>query len=80
LRPSDIDLRSKTYVFHNIPGFGDVTMDTAPYFYDNSAMTLEAVMRQYQIFFHLTAVGLNGPSFEISDRDAADIIAFLKLL
>ena len=55
-------------------------MDTAPYFYDNSAMTLEAVMRQYQIFFHLTAVGLNGPSFEISDRDAADIIAFLKLL
>jgi cytochrome c peroxidase len=114
----------KTYLFRNIPGFGDVTMvtadpgralvnggnpcleaplacvlqgpgravpifkipslwgikDTAPYFHDNSAATLEAVLRQYQIFFHLTAVGLNDPSFEISDQDAADIIAFLKLL
>lgn len=115
---------TKTYVFHNIPGFGDVTMvspdpgralvnggnpcleaplacvlqgpgraaaifkipslwgikDTAPYFHDNSAPTLEAALRQYQIFFHLTAVGLNDPSFEISDQAAADIIAFLKLL
>lgn len=115
---------TKTYLFRNIPGFGDVTMvtadpgralvnggnpcleaplacvlqgpgravplfkipslwgvnDTAPYFHDNSAHTLEAVMRQYQAFFHLTAVGLNDPSFEISDQDAADIIAFLKLL
>jgi cytochrome c peroxidase len=113
----------KTYVFHNIPAFGDVTMttpdpgralvnggnpceiflacvlgglgrasalfkipslsgvkDTAPYFHDNSAATLEDVMRQYQVFFHITAVGLNDPSFEISDQDAADIIAFLKLL
>jgi cytochrome c peroxidase len=114
----------KTYIFHNVPGFGDVTMttpdpgralvnggdpcseaplacvlqgpgraaalfkipslwgvkDTAPYFHDNSAATLEDVMRQYQQFFHITAVGLNDPSLEISDQDAADIIAYLKLL
>lgn len=114
----------KTYLFHIVPGFGDVTMvtpdpgralvnggnpcleaplacvlggpgraselfkipslwgvkNTAPYFHDNSAKTLEDVMKQYQMFFHITAVGLNDPSLEISDQDAADIIAFLKLL
>jgi len=32
-----------------------------------------------KVFFHITAVGLNDPLFEISDQDTADIIAFLKL-
>ncbi|WXA98279.1 hypothetical protein LZC95_15745 [Pendulispora brunnea] len=54
--------------------------NTAPYFHDNSAKTLEEMMVHYQRFFHITAVGLQNPDFEIDDQEASDIIAFLKLL
>ena len=44
--------------------------DTGPYFHDNSAKTLEDVMKHYVVFFG----GL------IDEADSADIIAFMKLL
>jgi len=53
---------------------------TAPYFHDSSAKTLEQMMQHYQVFFAITAQGLGDPSFFIQDNEAADIIAFLKLL
>jgi cytochrome c peroxidase len=46
--------------------------NTAPYFHDNSANTLEGMMDHYQAFFE--------PTTPISDQDKADIIAYLKLL
>jgi cytochrome c peroxidase len=50
--------------------------DTAPYFHDNSARTLEDLMAHYkQMFIVLT----NG-ALVLSDQDQADIIAYLKLL
>ena len=51
--------------------------DTAPYFHDNSAKTLEDVAEQYAFFF------LNSPrtaGFVFTARDQADVVAFLKLL
>lgn len=53
---------------------------TAPYFHDNSAKNFDDVMVQYQIFFGITAAGLNDPDLIISDQDAADIKAFMALL
>jgi cytochrome c peroxidase len=48
---------------------------TAPYFHDNSAKTLEAVMLHYQAFF------LNGSNpVELTPQDMSDIIAFMNLL
>lgn len=51
--------------------------DTAPYFHDNSAKTLEDVAEHYAFFF------LNSPStrgFVFTAQDQADVVAFLKLL
>ncbi len=51
--------------------------DTAPYFHDNSAKTLEEVAEQYEFFF------FNSPStrgFVFTKQDQADMVAFLKLL
>jgi cytochrome c peroxidase len=48
---------------------------TAPYFHDNSAKTLEDVMRHYQAFF----AGFT-PAFELTQGDQSDIIAFMRLL
>jgi cytochrome c peroxidase len=53
---------------------------TAPYFHDNSAATLEAVVDHYQQYFALTAILDNRPEFFLSDQDKADIVAFLRLL
>lgn len=49
--------------------------DTAPYFHDNSAKTLEDVAAQYARFF-LTIPN----SLILSQQDQADIVAYLKLL
>jgi cytochrome c peroxidase len=46
---------------------------TAPYFHDNSAKTLEAVMVQYKLLFQF----LGAP---LSDQDIADITAYMYLL
>ena len=54
--------------------------ETAPYFHDHSAADLDAVLRHYQTFFHITALGTGNPAFEISDAEASDIVAFMRLL
>jgi hypothetical protein len=51
--------------------------DTAPYFHDNSAKTLEDVAEQYAFFF-LTSPSTTG--FVFTQQDQADVVAFLKLL
>jgi cytochrome c peroxidase len=56
---------------------------TAPYFHDNSAKTLEDVMRHYALFFQIvTAPRTDGdpPPLILSDQDQADVVAFMKLL
>jgi hypothetical protein len=52
-------------------------IDTAPYFHDHSAKTLEDVAEHYAFFF-LTSPGTRG--FVFTAQDQADMVAFLKLL
>ena len=57
---------------------------TAPYFHDNSAKTLEDVLRHYQLFFAIVS-DIDGPGPEpplvnLTNQDQQDIVAFLKLL
>ena len=51
--------------------------DTAPYFHDNSAKTLEDVAEHYAFFF-LTSPSTTG--FVFTQQDQADMVAFVKLL
>jgi hypothetical protein len=51
--------------------------DTAPYFHDNSAKTLEEVAEHYAFYF-LTSPSTRG--FVFTEQDQADMVAFLKLL
>jgi cytochrome c peroxidase len=56
--------------------------NTAPYFHDGSAKTLEDVLRHYATFFLIAsgpAVGRDEP-IVITDQDQEDAIAYLKLL
>jgi len=55
---------------------------TAPYFHDNSAKTLEDVMRHYQAFFAtITDPAIDGDAPVIlTQQDMSDIIAFMRLL
>ncbi len=50
--------------------------DTAPYFHDNSAKTLEAVAAHYTRFFNLVSGGF----VALTLQDEADMVAFMKLL
>jgi cytochrome c peroxidase len=50
--------------------------NTAPYFHDNSAKTLEHAVRHYAQFFAFVSNGV----IVLSDQDQADIVAFMKLL
>jgi hypothetical protein len=62
--------------FFKVPPLWGVK-DTAPYFHDNSAKTLEEVADFYARFF------LDSPStrgFIFTEQDQADVVAFLKLL
>lgn len=54
---------------------------TAPYFHDNSAANLEEVVDHYDRFFR-GGFGFTQPlsRIELSARDKADIVAYLKLL
>ena len=61
--------------------------NTAPYFHDGSAKTLEAVLDHYQQLmltplFHQLEEGIAPPGLmaPLSDQDKSDIVAFLKLL
>jgi hypothetical protein len=47
--------------------------NTAPYFHDNSAKTLEDVMAHYKAFFALRRLS-------VSEQELADMLAYLKLL
>jgi cytochrome c peroxidase len=49
--------------------------NTAPYFHDNSALTLDAVALHYSKFFQMIPAKLT-----LTSQDQADIVAFLKLL
>jgi cytochrome c peroxidase len=49
--------------------------DTAPYFHDNSAKTLEEVAAHYARFFQTIPASLT-----LTAQDQADIVAYLKLL
>jgi cytochrome c peroxidase len=51
--------------------------DTAPYFHDNSAKTLEDVAKFYALFFR-DSPSMGG--FVFTEEDQADMVAFLKLL
>lgn len=51
---------------------------TAPYFHDNSAKTLEDVVKHYAQFF-LIVTGPENPII-LTDQDIADIVAYMKLL
>jgi cytochrome c peroxidase len=55
---------------------------TAPYFHDNSAKTLEDLMKHYVTFFAIaTDPSFDGnPAVILTERDQEDIIAFLKRL
>jgi hypothetical protein len=57
--------------------------DSAPYFHDNSAKTLQDVMRVYGFLFSVTADGLNalgqnGEPFRLSQQDTTDIINYIN--
>jgi cytochrome c peroxidase len=51
--------------------------DTAPYFHDNSAKTLEQVAEHYAFYFRDNDGFLR---FDFTAQDRADMVAFLKLL
>jgi cytochrome c peroxidase len=55
---------------------------TAPYFHDNSALTMEDAMTHYKKFFAIvTDPKVDGdPAIDLTDQDQKDIIAFMKLL
>jgi cytochrome c peroxidase len=50
--------------------------NTAPYFHDNSAKTLEDVLAHYKTFFEIATNG----ALILTPRDQKDIVAFIKLL
>lgn len=58
--------------------------NTAPYFHDNSSLTLEAMMQHYTTFFliatDLDGPGPLGPNIVLTPQDEADIVAYLRLL
>ena len=55
---------------------------TAPYFHDNSAKTLEDVVKHYAKFFAIISTPPAGgpPGIDLTAQDQADMVAFLKLL
>lgn len=55
---------------------------TGPYFHDNSARTLEDVMKHYAQFFAIVTTPPDGgsPGVVLTPQDQADIVAYLKLL
>lgn len=52
--------------------------DTAPYFHDNSAMTLEELMELYRTLFLVTAFGTGNPAWILSPEEEQDIIAYVR--
>jgi cytochrome c peroxidase len=72
------DVEDKTFSNFNafkIPQLRGIR-NTAPYFHDNSAKTLEDVMVHYQKFFEIATQG----ALVLTPDDQKDIVAFMKLL
>ena len=78
----------ETGLFDNVNAFKIPTLwgvaKTAPYFHDNSAKTMEAVVSHYRNFL-LLASDLDGPGpmppfIDLTPQDEADIVAYMKLL
>lgn len=54
---------------------------TAPYFHDNSAKTLEDVLEQYRLFFESDmGFPITDGNVELTDQDIEDLLAFMKML
>jgi cytochrome c peroxidase len=76
--------------FEGIPGRGNGTFnvaplievaDTAPFFHNNAALTLEDAIRFYTTdAFANSPSGQNGGAFQLDDQQIADIAAFLRAL
>jgi cytochrome c peroxidase len=54
--------------------------NTAPYFHDNSAKTLEDVGLHYQKMLAVGAVLFNAPQIVLTNDERDDIVAYMKLL
>jgi cytochrome c peroxidase len=76
-------------LFDNLNAFKIPTLwgvrNTAPYFHDNSARTLEDLVTHYGKFFELISdpdgpAGPAGPVITLSEQDKEDIVAYMKLL
>ena len=52
--------------------------ETAPYFHDHRARTLEDVVKHYQSFFFFIKVVRGFPLPLIADEDIAPIVAYMK--
>jgi cytochrome c peroxidase len=70
--PSDILMNVNAFKISQLRG----VRNTAPYFHDNSAKSLEAVAAHYAHFFDVVTVG----GIQLTKQDQQDIVAFLKLL
>lgn len=70
-------LRTNIFKINSLRGISR----TPPYFHDNSAKTLEAAVQHYDRFFR-AGLGFPGSQakIELSERDIADISAYLQLL
>ena len=87
-RADDSDPTSPPATFDNLNAFKISPLRgirrTAPYFHDNSAKTLEDVMRHYRTFLAIVSdpdgPGPQPPLIDLTEQDQMDIIAFLKLL
>ena len=52
--------------------------DTAPYFHDNSASSLDEVLEVYDVVFELTAFGTGNPAWILSQPEKEDIKNFMN--
>ena len=77
------DVTFSNFAAFKIPQLRGIS-DTAPYFHDNSAKTLEAVASHYATFFSIVT-DIDGPGplpplVQLSAQDQADMVAFMRLL
>lgn len=52
--------------------------DSAPYFHDNSADSLEDVMEVYRLLFLVTALGTGNPAWILSPEEEQDILNYVR--
>ena len=76
LPPPSVFPRTTFMNFFKIPTLWGVK-DTAPYFHDGSAKTLEELVDQYEFFFKENPFKLTAT---FTEQDKKDIVAYLKIL